>query len=144
MIENIDTTSLAGSLAAALTGIASVMFLLRKKLSEDNADIARNRAEESIINSLEKQRDFALSEKDRMEQKFRDAYAERDEAVLKVSKLTIELENLSGQVKILRQLIERLGSTLDTTKEQLTQCLNENARLRAEAQRMKPNDQRDQ
>lgn len=144
MIENIDTTSLAGSLAAALTGIASVAFLLRKKLSEDNADIARNRAEESIINSLEKQRDFALSEKDRMEQKFRDAYTEKDEAVLKVSKLTIELENLSGQVKILRQLIERLGSMLDTTKEQLTQCMHENARLRAEVQRMKPNDQRDQ
>lgn len=144
MIENIDTTSLAGSLAAALTGIASVAFLLRKKLSEDNADIARNRAEESIINSLEKQRDFALSEKDRMEQKFRDAYTEKDEAVLKVSKLTIELENLSGQVKILRQLIERLGSMLDTTKEQLTQCMHENARLRAEVQRMNPNDQRDQ
>lgn len=129
MIETLDTSSLAGSLAAALTGIASLAFFMRKKLASDNTEIARNRAEENIILSLEKQRDFAFSEREKLEKRIQELDVERDEAILKVVRLTQEVENLSGQVKLLRELIERLGKTLDITKQQLDHYIKENSRL---------------
>ncbi len=132
MIETLDTSSLAGSLAAALTGIASLAFFMRKKLASDNTEIARNRAEENIILSLEKQRDFAFSEREKLEKRIQELDVERDEAILKVVRLTQEVENLSGQVKLLRELIERLGKTLDITKQQLDHYIKENSRLISE------------
>lgn len=129
MIETLDPSSLAGSLAALFTGVASLTFFLRKKLASDNADIARNRAEENIILSLEKQRDFAFTEKEKLEKKLEAVELEKDQALIKVFKLTQEVENLSGQVKILRELVERLGKSLDSTREQLDNHMKENARL---------------
>lgn len=137
MIENIDTSSLAGSLAAALTGIASLAFFMRKKLASDNTEIARNRAEENIILSLEKQRDFAFSEREKLEKRIQELDVEKDEAILKVVKLTQEVENLSGQVKLLRDLMERLGNTLDITKQQLNHYIQENTRLIGELERFR-------
>lgn len=141
MFDNFSTESLTGAATAVVTGIASAIFLLRKKVSADNTDIRRDRAEQNIIEYLERQRDRAVVDKEVAIEKLQHAIAERDLAVQKVSKLTSEVENLSGQVKILRELVERLGVSLEDTRTQLNNYVAENVRLLA---RLEANNERDQ
>lgn len=131
MFENVTTESLTGTATAVVTGIASAIFLLRKKISSDNTEIRRDKAEQNIIELLERQRDKAIADKDIAFEKLQMALQERDLAVQKVSKLTSEVENLSGQVKILRELVERLGVSLEDTRRQLDNYVAENAKLLA-------------
>lgn len=125
-------SEVGAGLAAIITGIASVVFLVRKKLSSDSLEIRKDKAEENIIGHLERQRDQALSEVENMRTRMDKAVQEKSEALGKVSDLTREVENLSGQVRILKELVERLGTSLDETRNLLNANIIENNRLRQE------------
>jgi regulator of replication initiation timing len=101
----------------------------RKKLSNDSVELTKDRAEENIIAVLERQRDQAYLENDKLRDRLDKAVNEKDEALSKVSDLTREVENLSGQVRILKELVERLGVSLDTTRQQLERYIAENSKL---------------
>jgi chromosome segregation ATPase len=127
--QSFDITQIAGGAAAVVTGIASAILVTRKKLSNDSVELTKDRAEENIIAVLERQRDQAYLENDKLRDRLDKAVNEKDEALSKVSDLTREVENLSGQVRILKELVERLGVSLDTTRQQLERYIAENSKL---------------
>jgi len=129
MDAQFDVSQIAGGAAALITGVASALFMVRKKLSSDHVEITKDRAEENIISALERQRDQAFAEVDKMRDRMDKAIEEKDLALSKVSDLTREVENLSGQVRILKDLVERLGKTLDDTRGQLDKYIAENSKL---------------
>lgn len=128
-MEGLDQTQLGGGIAAAITAVVSAIFFLRKKISSDNVDIKRDRAEENIIDHLERQRDHAFLEIEKMQARLDALKIEKDDAVSKMSGLTSEVEILSGQVRILNDLVERLGISLNKTQDNLQRYILENSRL---------------
>lgn len=127
--SSFDLSQIAGSAAAIITGIGSAILVARKKMSSDKVELTRDRAEENIISALERQRDQAYLENEKLRERLDKVVMEKDEALSKVSDLTREVENLSGQVSILKQLVERLGNSLDVTRGQLEKYIAENSKL---------------
>lgn len=124
-----DTTTITGALAAVASGIASIIFILRKKLAADSTDIKKLNAEENIIELLESQRDFAYNERDKALDKLEKVSKEKDEATMTIYKMTVKMENLSNQVETLKNLIKDLNFSLEETKQSVAIYAADNARL---------------
>lgn len=131
---SVDISQVAGGAAAIVTGIASAILVARKKISSDNVELMKDRAEENIISTLERQRDQAYVESDKLRERLDKVITEKDEALSKVTELTREVENLSGQVRILKELVERLGTSLDSTRQTLESYIAENSKLNVQLQ----------
>lgn len=127
-----EATTIITTIVSTATAIATGIFFLRRKWSRDHVEIAKDRAEESVIKHLEEQRIYALQERDRMVLRFDKMDSEKIEMLEKVFRLTSEVETLSGQIKILKEFVARLGTTLDDSKHQLVLLQTENARLNNE------------
>ena len=133
-MDPIDTQTLVASLVTFGTTIGAVLFALRRRASRDTVEIVKDRAEESVIVHLERQRDSAVKEVVELNNKLRICEAEKLDAITKVAKLTTEMEHLTGQVRILRELVERLGKNLDATRDELHKYVAENAKLLAKVE----------
>jgi chromosome segregation ATPase len=125
----IDLNTLITGLLTAATTLGGIALALKRKVSRDTVEIVKDRAEESVINHLEKQRDKAFDESSKLQVKLQNSESERLEAISKVAKLTIEVQHLTGQVKLLKELVDRLGDNLDDCKGNLQVLNTENARL---------------
>lgn len=122
-------SELSTILGTALFTLVVTLLGIRRRASRDKAEITKDRAEESVITHLEKQRDKATTERDELYARLRAADNEKSDALNRVLKLTSEVEHLSGQIKILKNLVEGLGSSLDQTKKELHKYMEENATL---------------
>lgn len=121
-----DILSVLGT--AAVTAVVTLTGI-RRRASRDKTEIVKDRAEESVIKHLEEQRDRACIERDSLYDKLKVADKERVDALNKVLKLTSEVEYLSGQIKILKELVEGLGRNLDSNKKELKEYSLQNALL---------------
>ncbi len=125
----LDINTIITGLLTAATTLGGIALALKRKVSRDTVEIVKDRAEESIITHLEKQRDKAFEEASKTHTKLQISETERMDAVAKVNKLTLEVQHLTSQVKILKDLVDRLGDSLDETKNELTTISIEKARL---------------
>jgi len=127
-----DLNAIITTIVTIITGIATTIFFVRRKFSRDNVEIAKDRAEESIIQHLEEQRKIALHERDRVMVRFEKLESEKIEMLHQIFKLSTELQSLSEQISILKTFVSRLGTSLDDYKEQLKMCQEENKKLTLE------------
>lgn len=134
-----DIGTVITSIVTVITGIGTTIFFIRRKFSRDNVEIAKDRAEESIIQHLEEQRKIALHERDRvmirfekLEMETRKHNSEKLEMLQKIFKLSTEVQSLSEQISILKNFVSRLGTSLDDYKVQLKLCQEENKKLASE------------
>ena len=125
----VDVNTIITGLITAATTLGGIALALKRKVSRDTVEIVKDRAEESVITHLEKQRDKSFEEASKLQVKLQVSESERMEAVSKVTKLTMEVQHLTSQVKILKDLVDRLGDNLDSTKGDLAILNTENARL---------------
>lgn len=130
-ISHIDFSSIGTTIVTAGIAIGSTMFALRRRASRDTVEIVKDRAEESVISHLERQRDRAVEESNKYQNRLMVSEADRNDAINKVTTLTREMEHLTGQIKILKDLVERLGTNLDETRRELQSYMSENAALSA-------------
>lgn len=127
-----DIGTVITSFVTVITGIGTAIFFIRRKFSRDNVEIAKDRAEENIIQHLEEQRKIALHERDRIILRFEKLENEKLEMLQKIFKLSTETQSLSEQIIILKNFVSRLGSSLDEYKNQLHLCQEENLKLNEE------------
>lgn len=127
-----DIGTVITSIVTVITGIGTTIFFIRRKFSRDNVEIAKDRAEESIIQHLEEQRKIALHERDRVMIRFEKLESEKLEMLQKIFKLSTEVQSLSEQISILKNFVSRLGTSLDDYKIQLKICQEENKKLASE------------
>ena len=125
----LDVNTIITGLITAATTLGGIALALKRKVSRDTVEIVKDRAEESVITHLEKQRDKAFEDSSKLQVKLQVSETERMEAIAKVTKLTMEVQHLTSQVKILKDLVDRLGDNLDSTKGDLAILNTENAKL---------------
>jgi vacuolar-type H+-ATPase subunit E/Vma4 len=125
----LDLNTIITGLITAATTLGGIALALKRKVSRDTVEIVKDRAEESVITHLEKQRDKAFEESSKIQVKLQVSEAERMEAISKVAKLTLEVQHLTSQVRILKELVDRLGDNLDDCKGNMQILNTENARL---------------
>lgn len=114
---------------SAIGGTIGGLLWLRRKTSKDGVEIVKDRAEVDVIKFLQDQRDQAVKDRLLMDERYREAEKERFEAKQEVTKLTNEIVNLVSHLNILQEKIESLEAMLNDTRLQLTEYIEENARL---------------
>ena len=120
----VDGLSLSGILSAAAAIVGSIL-VIRKRISRDSLEMIKDRAEINVIHHLENQRDAAIKEKEELETALEKAEADSSASAAQVASLSSEITRLTGQVMLLRQLIERLSNSLDETKQKLVKLHSE-------------------
>lgn len=125
----LDLNTVITGLLTAATTLGGIALALKRKVSRDTVEIVKDRAEESIITHLEKQRDKLVEETSKLSTKVQVCESERLEAISKVAKLTIEVQHLTSQVKVLKELVDRLGDNLDNSRDQVIELNTEKAKL---------------
>ncbi len=131
IVSQIDWSSIGTALFTATSAVGATLFALRRRASRDTVEIVKDRAEESIISHLERQRDKAVEDASKAQVKLMVLEAEKNDAIHKVNLLSNEMQHLTSQVKILKDLVERLGKNLDDTRAELQSYMTENAKLLA-------------
>jgi peptidoglycan hydrolase CwlO-like protein len=131
IMSQIDWSSVGTAILTAGSAVGATLFALRRRASRDTVEIVKDRAEESIISHLEKQRDRAVEDASKAQVKLLICETEKNDSIHKVTTLTNEMYNLTSQVRILKDLVERLGKNLDDTRAELQGYMTENARLLA-------------
>lgn len=114
---------------SAIGGAVGGLLWLRRKTSKDGVEIVKDRAEVDVIKFLQDQRDQAVKDRLLLDERYREAERERFEAKQEVTKLTNEIVNLVSHLNILQEKIESLEAMLNDTRLQLTEYIEENARL---------------
>lgn len=127
-----DIGTIITTIVSTITAIGTTIFFIRRKFSRDNVEIAKDRAEESIIQHLEEQRKLANHERDRVILRFEKLESEKLEMLQKIFKLSTEVQSLSEQITILKNFVSRLGTSLDDYKLQLKLCQEDNQKLKLE------------
>lgn len=104
------------AIASAIGGAIGGWMLFRRKLSKDDVEITKDRAEVEVITLLRTQRDEAFSrmliEADRREK----AELKAQESTEQMDKLVYEVSQLKTQIAVLRQLVTRLAHSLEEAK----------------------------
>lgn len=132
-IEGSDLTISIGTILGALGAVGSGVLLARRKISRDMLEIAKDRAEIDIINILKSQRDDAVNERNQAHQDLLNANSEKLAALAKIHQLEVEIGQLRQRVTILKQLVGRLSTALDMTKDQLNQIAVQRKPINASA-----------
>lgn len=114
---------------SAIGGTIGGLLWLRRKTSKDGVEIVKDRAEVDVIKFLQDQRDQAVKDRLLMDERYREAEKERFEAKQEVLKMSNEIVNLVSHLNILQEKIESLEAMLSDTRLQLTEYIEENARL---------------
>lgn len=122
-------TETTTTVVSILAGIAATGLWLRRKISADSVEVAKDRAEENIISRLEKERDEYKKDTVEAYKKLEKVENERNLAIAKVSELTVEVEHLTKQVNHLEDMVRSLGNKLDLASQQMTDYAIQNAKL---------------
>ena len=96
-----DFLGIGEAVAGVLVGGSAVLMAMRKKLSADNVDVARNQLEIDMMQELKKQAQEARQE-------VKDAEQGRVEAMLQVEALKGQVQMLTQQILALREEIAGL------------------------------------
>lgn len=96
-----DFTGIGEAIAGLVVGGGAVLMAMRKKLSADNVDVARNQLEIDMMQELKKQAQEARQEA-------KDAERGRVEAMLQVEALKGQVQMLTLQIQALRDEIAGL------------------------------------
>jgi chromosome segregation ATPase len=126
-----DLVSAGKSLGAA--GVSFVLggMWLRRKLSRDGVELTKDKAEEGIIKHLEDERDKLKTDKLHLIERITTIENERNEAQLRVSKLSVEVRYLTEKVEELKEMTEKLLTKLENATTELHKFAIINARLEA-------------
>lgn len=112
--------------------IAQGVSMIRRRASADNKALYEDKSHSSLIESYKIERDEIRAEKERVMARLAVVETERNDAVGKVGKLTAEVEFLSAQVSDLKILVEKLGSSLELARTEISKFAIENAKLSAQ------------
>lgn len=107
------------ALGTAAVGVITGAGILLRRISRDKLELAKDRAEEGIIEHLTSQRDRAVSERDELRQELKTAMSELDKSETKSRELLGEVSRLNIHIKILTSLVNRLSQTLEESKEKI-------------------------
>ncbi len=122
-MEPVSTTTIVGVGGATIVGVVASIGIFLRRFSRDKLEIARDRAEGNLIEDLIRQRDDARKERDEMEAELLKIGEEADACLGKVKELLSKEQQLRIQNAMLSNLLERLSTALDSSKEQLAVAL---------------------
>ncbi len=111
------------------TGIGAVflgVMLWISKASKLKVGLTKDRAEEGVIHALEKQRDDAFKERDKVIARLVELEHERSQAREDVARLTSEVKYLREGVETLEGMVTALTNDLKETREELKDCFKSN------------------
>lgn len=118
-----DTSFSIQEVIGGLGAILAAIYAFRKKLSDDSTDIARNKAEIDVIESLQNQRNTATVEADKHQIKItelREAIDrlkyENTELLRKMELKDNQITTLDSRQKILYALVTRLTTVIDNAR----------------------------
>lgn len=133
-----NETDLANQIISWAIGVPSVgvvvaygISMIRRRASADTKALNEDKSYQSMLESYKKERDDLKVERDKVIERMQVIETERNEAVGKVGKLTAEVEFLSQQVTDLKTLVEKLGTTLELSRQEMHTFAVENAKLSA-------------
>lgn len=122
-----DAHALTAAIASVIGSGATAAFLTWKKIvKERNAsklEDTKTNAEIDVVKHLQSQRDYAMAEAKESKRSQMLSDYEAQNAKSKISALEAELNNLRSRVQLLSQLVTRLTTALDLTRNQLTSIL---------------------
>ena len=127
-----DLISWAVGLPSAGVIVAYGISIIRRRASADTKNVNENKSYQDMLEMYKKERDETREDRNRIVARMTVIEAERNEAVGKVGKLTAEVTFLSQQVTELKQLVEKLGASLDLARTEMQQVSLENVRLQAQ------------
>ena len=122
-----ESFGILGTILAGLGGVASGFFAARRKISKDSVELAKDRAELDVLGLLTKQRDEAIEEIKAKKAEILQSEIDKKTAIQRSAQIEHELIQLRQKVALQKQLISRLSSTLDLTKQELTKILESNS-----------------
>lgn len=103
----------------AVAAIVAAFLYIRRFLSSDKMAIAKNSAEVDIIRSLTDQRNDATARMVAAEDAARAALIETENLAAKVRELSAANQALQTEIRLLRTLIARMTTALDSSRAQL-------------------------
>jgi len=128
--------------------IAYGISIIRRRMATDIKSAKEDKEYSNMLETYKKERDTIREDRDRTVARIIAIEAERNEAVSLVGKLGAEVQFLSVQVTELKVLVERLGTSLEQSRNEMNKVAVENARLSSHVthlesiveQRKKPRD----
>lgn len=123
----VDTHAITSVVSAFMGSASTAAYLTwRKIVREKNAaklEATKTNAEINVVEHLQEQRDYAMNEaKESKKEKLLADY-ESQNAKSKIAALEAELGNLRSRVQLLSQLVTRLTTALDLTRNQLNSII---------------------
>lgn len=123
----IDSHTIVATVAAVVGSAATGAYLTWRRIVRDRnitrLEDTKTHAEIDIVGQLQAQRDYAMTEaKEAKREKLHSDY-ESQGAKSKIAALEAELSNLRGRVQLLSQLVTRLTTALDLTRNQLNSII---------------------
>lgn len=131
-ITQLDIQTFLSMLATAITGSAAWILFARRKYFKDTNEITKGIAETDLIHLLEKQLIKSEEDKEKLIKRCELIDAERLLKMEQIYKLSSEIENLSNQLIVLKDLISNLSSTLEIYKNRLKELEIKNLELMAQ------------
>lgn len=115
--------SIWGPISTAVSGIVAGAFFVWKRFSSHKVEVAKDNAEIDVVKHLQDQRDEAV--KTAKEAWHSKVVAEMAlaETKAKMEQMTDQIESLRQRLALMNQLVGRLTSALDMTKQQLTNII---------------------
>lgn len=109
--------------------VTAFMFHTVRKMSKEKLDQTKDRAEEDLIEKMQTRESLLVAENDRLKTRLEQVEAERNDAVQRVGKLSTEVDILSKQVAELKDVVSKLGASLETAREEIHRYAIENVKL---------------
>lgn len=104
------------------SGATAALLTWRKMLHDRNAaklELTRTNAEIDVVEHLQDQRDYAMGEAKESKRTQIHSEYESQNSKAKITALEFELSTLRARVQLLSQLVTRLTTALDLTRNQL-------------------------
>lgn len=124
---NVDLTTISGVLAAVFGSMSTAAFLTWRKISRGKSEAklenTKQLAEIDVVEHLQAQRDFAMNEAKESKRVQLLSDYESQNSKTKIAALEAELGNLRSRVQLLSQLVTRLTTALDLTRNQLNSII---------------------
>lgn len=134
----VNETNIANDLISWAVGLPSIgvviaygISIIRRRAAADQKVFHEDKSYNDMLDTYKRERDLTREERDRVIDRMSIVEKERNEAVGKVGKLTAEVEFLSVQVSELKELVSKLGISLENARTDLHKFAIENAKLAA-------------
>lgn len=105
-----------GTLLALLVG---AILKLRRRVSRDNTEVAKDRAETDLIKNLQTDREQAIREREQARESERGAWSEANRLAVVNAKLEQQVLYQQQEIDRLTKAVDDLQSALDEVKERL-------------------------